>query len=130
MYQPKPNDGTSTLGGFVIGTASNGPWVTSLAADHMNGRMTNERLFRMTDDELAAIAKGRNDGISVEEYRNAQGEVTVGVHRAKLILMFRLQKRLDESRERRQTEGDEKKTDEAIEAMRANFFARRNQVSA
>lgn len=92
---------TSPTNGF------DGKWWTNQALANVSGSLSNDRLMRMTDEELKALAYGPSGYPTTERYRrpstkpeaDRQGgfpsEEYLGTHRAYIILQFRAAQALD-----------------------------------
>lgn len=94
---------------WEIGYAGGKRWWTNQALANVNGSLTNDKLLRMTDDELRQLALADGNPTS-EQYRRpstkveadrqggAMGEAYVGTHRAYILLEYRKAKALDNAR--------------------------------
>lgn len=85
---------------FHIGERFGQEYWTNMAVDHVNGKLPNNELLAMTNEELEKYAKNDDGSIRSEMYhppsdatdRSKQGlgsEKYVGVHRAVVILQYR-----------------------------------------
>ena len=90
---------------FFIGTINQKDYWTNIALDHERGILTNETLMKMTDEQLRNLWINSNDEVILEEYRRPdnekiaekqggfRNEIYIGVHRAKIILDYREEKK-------------------------------------
>lgn len=76
-------------------------FATGWATDHNNGRLTNEKLMQMSDEELQRLAFTPEGAVRCEDYKNPEddawckkndsrpGTIYSGRHRAVEILRYR-----------------------------------------
>lgn len=78
-----------------------GKWFVNVAVTHSSGSLTNDRLMRMTDDELRRLGENADGEPYSEKYRRPNdkgfaerqggtpGQEYDGVHRAYILLRYR-----------------------------------------
>jgi len=120
--------------GFTIKYGKKECYWTNIAVDHVNGKMTNEKLLKMSDDELKQLVFLNKDTVLLEEYirpndkdiadqqGGKKGEIYEAPHRGVVVLQY-----CDAINENRGpvSEEQQRRNSEALNKVREEFLSKR-----